>query len=265
MSNIKVLAIIQARLSSSRLPKKILLEINKKSILEIIYRNLEKINSIDKVIVATSKNKSDKELSLYCKKKNFNFFEGSLKNVLNRFVKIIKIYNPKYIVRVTADCPIIDPKVLDTFIKTLKKNNLDCLFFSHPTSLLSGYDVYSSNLLLQAFKKSKSKKDEEHVGSFYIKKNLKDFKTLKVVLPKYLRTNKFKLSIDTKNDYLKIKKLFKIYPLKKIYIKKIFEILNRNPKLIIKHTKNNFSEDNRQIRKIKIDKNSYISKLNLKL
>ena len=53
MSKIKVLAIIQARLSSSRLPKKILLEINKKSILEIIYRNLEKINSIDKVIVAT--------------------------------------------------------------------------------------------------------------------------------------------------------------------------------------------------------------------
>ena len=121
MNNIKVLAIIQARLSSSRLPKKILLKIKKKSILEIIYRNLEKINSIDKVIVATSKNKSDKELSLYCKKKNFNFFEGSLNNVLNRFIKIIKIYNPKYIVRVTADCPIIDPKVLDTFIKTLKK------------------------------------------------------------------------------------------------------------------------------------------------
>ena len=69
MNNIKVLAIIQARLSSSRLPKKILLKIKKKSILEIIYRNLEKINSIDKVIVATSKNKSDKELSLYCKKK----------------------------------------------------------------------------------------------------------------------------------------------------------------------------------------------------
>ena len=78
---------------------------------------MEKINSIDKVIVATSKNKSDKELSLYCKKKILIFLR-SLNNVLNRFVKIIKIYNPKYIVRVTADCPIIDPKVLDTFIKT---------------------------------------------------------------------------------------------------------------------------------------------------
>ena len=73
MNNIKVLAIIQARMSSSRLPKKILLKIKKKSILEIIYKNLEKINSIDKVIIATSRNKSDKELSNYCKKKNLIF------------------------------------------------------------------------------------------------------------------------------------------------------------------------------------------------
>ena len=265
MNNIKVLAIIQARMSSSRLPKKILLKIKKKSILETIYKNLEKINSVDKVIIATSRNKSDKELSNYCKKKKFNFFEGSLNNVLNRFIEIIKIYNPSYIVRVTADCPIIDPNVLDTFIKALKENNSDCLFFSHPTSLLSGYDVYSSKLLMQVAKKSKNKKDKEHVGSFYIKKNLKKFKTLKVILPKYLRTNKYKLSIDTKKDYLKIKKLLEAYSFKKIHIKKIFETLNKNPKLAIKHTKDNFSADNRQVKKIKIDKNNYISKLHLKL
>ncbi len=265
MDNTKFIAIIQARLNSSRLPKKILLKIRNETILELIYNNLSKISSIDKIIVATSKNKTDLELVNFCKKKKFNVFKGSLTNVLSRFTKIIKIYKPTHVIRVTADCPIIDSKVLSTYIKKFKKNDLDTLYFNYPTSLLSGYDIYSSNLLLNADKFSKDRKDKEHVGCFYVRRNLKKLKTLKVMLPKFLKTNKYKLSIDTMSDFEKIKKLLVIYGKKPISIKKILKILEKNSGLIIKHSKENFSIHNRILRKIKIDKNKFKDKLYLKL
>ncbi len=75
MDNTKFIAIIQARLNSSRLPKKILLKIRNETILELIYNNLSKISSIDKIIVATSKNKTDLELVNFCKKKNLMYLK----------------------------------------------------------------------------------------------------------------------------------------------------------------------------------------------
>ncbi len=265
MDNTKVIAIIQARVNSSRLPKKIFSKIRNESILESIYNNLSKNPSIDKTIVATSKNKTDLELVNFCKKKKINFFRGSLKNVLSRFIKIIEIYKPTYVIRVTADCPIIDLRALNIYIKTFKKKNFDALYFNYPTSLLTGYDIYSSNLLINAKKFSKDQKDKEHVGCFYIRRNLKEYKTLKVILPKFLKTNKYKLSIDTMSDLIKIKKLLEIYGKKPINIKKILDILKKNSDLVIKHSKENFSVHNRILRKIKIDKNKFKDKLYLKL
>ena len=261
----QVIAIIQARMSSSRLPGKVLLKINNKAILEHIYQNLNKLKLIDKVIVATSTDKTDERLVNFCKKKKMNYYKGSLKNVLKRFVDIIKIYKPKFIIRVTADSPIIDLKILNFYIKNMKKFNTDCTFFSHKTTLLTGYDIFSSDLLKKAIKNSSQVRDKEHVGSFYIRKNINKFKTLKIVIPKFLRSSKYKLSIDTLEDYTNIKKLIELNKISKINLTKIVKIMKKNKYNFFKHKKENESLDNKNFKKIKINKKIFSKQLLLKI
>ena len=261
----QVIAIIQARMSSSRLPGKVLLKINNKAILEHIYQNLNKLKLIDKVIVATSTDKTDERLVNFCKKKKMNYYKGSLKNVLKRFVDIIKIYKPKFIIRVTADSPIIDLKILNFYIRNMKKFNTDCTFFSHKTTLLTGYDIFSSDILKKAIKNSSETRDKEHVGSFYIRKNINKFKTLKIVIPKFLRSSKYKLSIDTLADYTNIKKLIEANKMSIINLTKIVKIMKKNKYNYFNHTIENESLDNRTYKKIKINKSIYSKKLLLKI
>lgn len=261
----KVLAIIQARLSSSRLPGKVLLKIKNKTIVETIYDNLKKSKLIDKVLIATSNNVTDEKLVKLCKEKKLNYFAGSLNNVLKRFIDIIKIYKPKYVIRVTADSPIIDLKVLNFYIRNMKKFDSDCFFLSHNTSLLAGYDVYSSSLLKNVYRLSSNKKDKEHVGSFYIKKNIDKFNTLKIVIPKFLRSSKYKLSIDTDKDYKNIKKLIEISKSSKIDLKSLIKIMKKNRKNITNHTNKNESQDNKMLKKIKIVKKKFNNQVSLEL
>ncbi len=261
----KVLAIIQARLSSSRLPGKVLLKIKNKHIIEHIYRNLEKSKFIDKVVIATSNHKSDRKLVNFCKKNKLKIHTGSLNNVLKRFMDVLKIYNPEYVVRVTADSPIIDLKILDFYIRNMKKFKSDCFFFSHNSSLLKGYDVYSFKLLKIVNKFSNNKKDKEHVGSFYIKKNLTKFNTLRIDIPKIFRTSKFKISIDTKTDYENIKNLIYLNKSFKINLKNLIRIMERNKDKILKPLKKNESIDNRLLNKIKIVKKKFNNRVLLDL
>jgi len=261
----QVIAIIQARMSSTRLPGKVLLKIKNKAILEHIYQNLKKLKLIDKVIVATSTNKTDERLVNFCKKKKMDYCIGSLKNVLKRFVDIIKIYKPKFIIRVTADSPIIDLKVLNFYIKNMKKFNMDCIFFSHKTTFLTGYDIFSSDLLKKAIKNSSDARDKEHVGSFYIRKNINKFKTLKIVIPEFLRSSKYKLSIDTFEDYTNIKNLIELNKISKINLTKIVKIMKKNKYNFFKHKNENESLDNKNFKKIKINKRMFSKQLLLKI
>ena len=260
-----VIAVIQARMSSSRLPGKVLFEINKKTILEHIYQNLKKSKLIDKVVVATSTDKTDKELVNFCKKKKINYYRGSLKNVLKRFVDIIKIYKPKFVIRVTADSPIMDLKILNFYIKNMKKFNTDCSYLSHNTSLLTGYDIYSSALLVKAIKNCTDARDKEHVASFYIKKNINKFNSLKIVIPKFLRITKYKLSIDTLNDYNNIKKLIELNKVSTINLTKIVKIMKKSNINIFNHNKENESLANKTYKKIKINKKTYSKQVLLKI
>ena len=147
----------------------------------------------------------------------------------------------------------------------MKKFNTDCTFFSHKTTLLTGYDIFSSDILKKAIKNSSETRDKEHVGSFYIRKNINKFNTLKIVIPKFLRNSKYKISIDTLEDYTNIKKLIELNKTSKINLSKIVEIMKKNKYNIFNHKKGNESQDNKTYKKIKINKNIYNKKLLLKI
>ena len=115
----EVLAIIQARYNSTRFPGKVVKKINNQTILEILIKRLSKSKCISKIIVACSKNHDDKEIINICKKLRINYFTGSEIDVLGRFYNAAKKYKASSVVRITADCPLIDPEIVDEVINRI--------------------------------------------------------------------------------------------------------------------------------------------------
>ena len=117
MQKTNVTVIVQARLNSSRLPGKVLKKISNKTVLEIIHKRLSGSKKfIKQIIFAIPKNKSNLKLKNFLKKKKLDYFEGSEKNVLDRFYKCAKKNKSEIIVRITSDCPLVDPKILDKML-----------------------------------------------------------------------------------------------------------------------------------------------------
>ena len=106
---VKTILITQARSGSTRLPGKILMKINSESLLEIHLKRLNKCKNVSKIIVATTDKSEDKVIYDYAKDRGFNSFRGSESDVLDRFYQAVRNEKPDWIVRVTSDCPLIDP------------------------------------------------------------------------------------------------------------------------------------------------------------
>ena len=112
-----VLGIIQARMGSSRLPGKTLMKIQGKPMLEHVIDRLKKCKTIDRIVVATTKGKDDKKIINLLKKLNIEYYAGSSKNVLKRFYDSSLKFKGDIIVRITADDPFKDPKIIDSIVK----------------------------------------------------------------------------------------------------------------------------------------------------
>ena len=114
----KIICIVQARYNSYRFIGKVLKKINKNlSVLEFLIKRLKKSKLIDKLVIATSNNPKDYPIIKICKKMGIAYYVGSEKNVLDRFYKANRKYSGDIIVRVTSDCPLMDPILIDDFIK----------------------------------------------------------------------------------------------------------------------------------------------------
>ena len=119
--------IIQARINSSRLPAKIMLHANGKPLLENLHQRLSQSKKINQIIVATSNNKLDDLIYNFCKKKKYKCFRGSENDVLSRYYNCAKKFKSQIIVRITADCPLIDKNIIDDMISEFLKRDLDYL------------------------------------------------------------------------------------------------------------------------------------------
>ena len=174
----KIVCIIQARISSTRLPAKILLPGYNKPLLFHLIDRINKCKQINKVVVATSKNSLDDLLYDLCLSKKINVFRGSLDDLLDRYFKCAKKFKADHIVRITSDCPLIDPKIIDSVIKKyLSVKNLDYMSNIHPPSYPDGFDVeiFSFKALRKAHVTAKNNFEREHVTP-YIWDNLDKFK-----------------------------------------------------------------------------------------
>lgn len=163
-----ILAILQARVSSTRLPGKVLKRIIDKPMLLRQIERIRRAKLIDKLIVATSLNLTDNPIETLCKENDIAYYRGSLDDVLDRFYQAAKPFNADHIVRLTGDCPLIDPQVIDDVIS----NHIhgDCAYTSNtiePT-YPNGLDteVFQYKCLEQAWKEAILPSQREHVTPF---------------------------------------------------------------------------------------------------
>lgn len=226
--------LVQARTGSKRLKNKILKKINRKTILENLIIRLKKVKKIKKIIVLTTKKKEDNSIINLLKKININYFRGSENDLVLRFYDCVKKHNIKNIIRITSDCVLIDPKLIDKFYKFYKSKKYDYVSNTTPpekSSFPDGSDIeiFSSKALIKVHKMCKNKIDREHLTNYFWKS--KKFKTYTFKNDKNL--SNYKYSLDYKEDLTSIKKIFTVLNKRSQfgYTKEIINIINVDKKL----------------------------------
>jgi len=163
--NLTVLGVLQARMSSSRLPGKVMAIVNGKPVIYWQIKRIMKSNLIDTLVVVTSTDISDDVLYNYLISERIEVYRGSLENVFSRYLEVTKKYNPDSIVRFTADCPMIMPEIIDSVVEAGLISNCDYLSNTLIPSFPDGLDTeYVSRRAIEELSKLDLKQSEqEHV------------------------------------------------------------------------------------------------------
>lgn len=228
MLNKKVVAIIQARMGSTRLPGKVMKEIGGKPILGIIVSRLKNSKHLDEIVIATSTNPDDNIIEVFAKQMGLKYYRGSEENVLKRYIEAAELFKADLIVRVTADNPLTDPKLVDELIKIHIKNGSNYTFCDNVPVGVSAEIVDMSSLKI-ANANSKLTSEKEHVTT-YIKSNPELFK---IQNANYRLNNKnFRLTVDTEIDLELIRRIYaELGPIEDLKLEKVVEFLENNPEV----------------------------------
>ncbi|SVD46908.1 uncharacterized protein METZ01_LOCUS399762, partial [marine metagenome] len=226
-----ITAIIQARLNSSRLNKKILLKIENKNLLEHLFSQLSYSTHIDKKIIATTINKIDDEIENFAKLQNITFFRGNPLDVLDRYYRCAKFFNLETIVRISGDAPLIDPSIVDKTIEYYKKNNFDYVsnFFNRSYPIGTEIEIFSFKTLEKCWMNAKKSSEKEHVTPF-IYNNPELFKIGHIEYKKNI--SHLHWTVDQIEDFKFVELIFKKIKKRPILMDNILELLENEPELL---------------------------------
>ena len=232
----KIIAIVQARMGSTRLPGKVLKKVNNKTLIEILFKRLTLCEEIDKIVLATTKKSEDLVLANIIKSNGFDVYRGSENNVLSRFYNIAKKYKANHIIRITGDCPLIDPQLVKNIILQYMKSNVDYASNTEPPTYPDGLDVeiFSFKSLLFAHKNVRSSFDKEHVTTFL--KNYKNIKRINISNDKDLSSERW--TVDEPEDFEFVKKILNYFHPKLDFAwKEVLGLKSKNPEFFLYNSK----------------------------
>lgn len=233
MKNKKIVAIIQARIGSTRLPGKVLKEVSGKPLLWHVINRVKKAKLIDSTVLATTTKKEDLKLIEIASKAGIESYAGSEDDVLERYFQAATKYKADIIVRITADCPLIDPRIIDKVIKYFLSGDFDYVSNAIKPTYPDGLDVevFSYNSLKIAFYEAKLPSEREHVTP-YIRNHKEIFKIGSVENNKDL--NHLRWTVDEEKDLEFVREIYKyLYKEEEIfYMEDILELLKKKPHLI---------------------------------
>ncbi len=230
-----IAAIIQARMGSTRLPGKVLKETNGIPMLKYQIKRVEKAKLIDKTIVATSTLPQDDEICNFCEVENIHCYRGSESDVLSRYYMCALEYGVDVIVRLTADCPLIDPVVIDKVIDLYRGSGADYTANTAPYETShwpdgSDVEVFSMQALERATKEATLDEDREHV-TYYFWNHDEDLRFRVVQLGNTQDWSKYRFTVDYAEDFDVISSVIdKLKEAGKFgHVDEIVDILEDNP------------------------------------
>lgn len=212
MNNKKIVASIEARMTSSRLPGKVLMEaIDGISMLEFMIKRVQMSKLIDNIIIATTVNKTDDPIIELCKRLNVTYYRGSEDDVLERVLNAHHVINSDIIVELTGDCPLIDFTIMDNVIKEYIKGDYDYVSNSHVRSYPDGLDVqvFSVEVLEEVSKKTVDLYDRENVSSYIYRSG--EYSLKSVIADKELFWPELRITLDDIGDYKLIRKIISYF------------------------------------------------------
>jgi len=209
-------AIIEARISSTRLPGKILLPILGKPLLEQLIERLRLSRTLEDIIIATTTNPADDVVERFAELIQVHCFRGSEEDVLDRVLNAARAFSIDVIVEITGDCPLIDPAVVDEVVRVYRSGSWDYVSNILRRTYPRGLDtqVFSTDLLAEVARLTRDPGDREHV-SLYIYEHPERFslKNVESGLPEEFRD--LRLTVDTREDLDLITAIFgALYPKK---------------------------------------------------
>lgn len=246
-------AIIQARMNSTRLANKALLKIGEQPMLYHVVKQTKASKLVKDVIIATTKSPKDKKIVKFCEKHNLRYFCGSNNDVLDRYYKCAKKFSCDPIIRISSDCPFIDPKVIDQVISKFQKNSYD--YVSNNLEKKNGkwknstcnfpqgmvVEICNYNTLEKAWNRAKKPSEREHVFP-YVQFNARQFRISNILYKKDLSF--IRCTVDKKEDLKFVREMWKRIPKSKkiIQINDILKIIKKEPNLVEINNKTDFDE-----------------------
>ena len=198
----RIVATIEARMTSTRLPGKVMLQVLGKPMLHYLVERLKKVPSIDEIILATTVNSDDDILVEFAKEENIKYFRGSEEDVMLRVVEAADSVGADIVVEITGDCPIIDPQIVEQTVLMYKANNADYVSNGHVRSFPDGMDtqVFALDVLKKSLSMTNELLDHEHV-TLHIRNNPQLFTKINFVAPSELDWPELGLTLDEQHDY----------------------------------------------------------------
>jgi len=228
----KIIAIIQARMNSTRLPNKVMMRVNDIPLIELLINRLRNSKYIDQIILATSDNKNNISLIDHVENLGYKVFAGNEDDVLERYFYAAKLFGASVVVRITGDCPLIDSHLVDEVISGFIKNDVDYASNREPPTFPDGLDVevISINALEEAHNQATKSSHREHVTPYII--DLKTFK--KFYLTNDKDFSKERWTVDEPEDLIVVKNIFKyFYPEINFSWRDVMELKESNQEIFI--------------------------------
>lgn len=220
--------LVQARMGSERFPGKVLKESVGKPLLDHLIERLKQVKNVDSILVVTSNEVKDQPIVDLCDTLKVKVFRGNEENVLERYYYAAQMESPETIVRITADCPLIDPQIIDDVLHFYKMGNFDYASNTLNPTFPRGMDVevFSKKTLEDTFRRAKMPAEKEHV-TYYMYHHPEHFKLGSYEQP--FNSSEYRLTVDTPADFELINKIFEsLYP-KPFKLSDILNLLKEHP------------------------------------
>lgn len=228
-----IIAIVQARMGSTRLPGKIMMNILDKPILWHVINRTKKSKFIENIIVATTQNPEDDVICEFCRESGINYFRGSETDVLDRYYRCAKEFNGDIIVRLTSDDPLNDSSVIDRMIESFLDSFPDIdyvgndLKFSYPVGVNA--QIFSRSALEKVWKEANDSEDREHV-MLYLLNSPEKFK-IKGIENEFDYSH-YRWTLDFTEDFEFIKKIYMHFGDLYFTMNDIIDYLDKNPQIV---------------------------------